>query len=419
MVMNTKKSEILVGLSGGIKSFIAAYILQKQGYKVKALAITNFSKDYHIFKLPRKRYGEIVDEKIDLYPKLLESFGFISSNVDLSNAIKFCKMLGIELIEHKAIEQYFDQVVDKCIEFKLTGNIFDYSLYLQNYLIEVLGEKADALNIKKIATGHFAKISFHEHSKVCLLGMGQERDKDQSRMLSLVNQRYLSMLELPLGEMNEVAVIKLSDKLKLKPQTSKDYNNDLKQFIIQLCERITPSKLRQPGRIIDVETGAVLKEHNGIYNYSIGDLIKFDQDLKTTRSMQVVRFEYHNGNIFVMPKKDSRTKRISLSCFVNLSDLCLKKPFNTYIKLIQSEELLHCVVYPKSANTLLIELTNPVNLPLGKGQIILLVNENQQILGRGKVQDIRIFSSISFIAEQKDEVENYLCRLLSPQNAKL
>ncbi|MBT6325254.1 MAG: hypothetical protein HOJ35_04745, partial [Bdellovibrionales bacterium] len=148
--MTINKSEILVGLSGGIKSFIAAYILQKQGHRVKALAITNFSQDYHMFNLPQKRYGGIVDEKIDLYPKLLESFGIISSTADLENAKKFCKMLGIDLVETKAIDQYFGQVIDKFIESKLTGNVFDYSLYLQNFFIEVLTEKANNLNIKKI-----------------------------------------------------------------------------------------------------------------------------------------------------------------------------------------------------------------------------------------------------------------------------
>lgn len=418
--MTINKSEILVGLSGGIKSFIAAYILQKQGYRVKALAITNFSKDYHMFNLPLKRYGGIVNENRDSYSKLLKNFEVFSSTADLDNTKQFCKMLGIDLIETKAIDQYFDQVIDKFIESKLTGNVFDYSLYLQRFLIEVLAEKAKDLNIEKIATGHFAKISIHEHSKVFLLGMGQEKNKDQSSTLALVAQQHFKRLQLPLAEMNEVAVIKLSGKLNLpaRNKTSNEHNH-LEQFMSQLCERITPPKLRQAGRIIDAGTGAVLKEHNGIYNYSVGELVRFEQDLKTTKSMQVVRFEYQKGNIFVMPKDDSKTKRISIACFENMSDLCLKKPFNTFIKLTTSDELFSCSIYPKSASTLLIELTEPMCGPVGKGQVILLVNENQQILGRGKVQDIPLFSSTSFTIEQKDEVESYLSRLLAPQNTKL
>jgi len=233
-------------MSGGVDSAVAASLLLEAGYQVTGIHM----QIWHDLKWQKESQYE-------------------PDSSSLAHSAAEC--LGIPFILVDVRDQFYKIVVEKFIKQYLAGKTPNPCLFcnpqvkwgiLQTYALEQ--------GAQYFATGHYARIDVLAPEKVRLL-RGVDRTKDQSYVLSMLNQFQLSRSLLPLGEMTKSDVRMEAKRLSLlvaDRQDSQDLcflgNVDYRDFL----QRFSPESSK-PGEIVDME-GKVLGEHQGLAFYTIG-----------------------------------------------------------------------------------------------------------------------------------------------------
>jgi tRNA-uridine 2-sulfurtransferase len=243
--MSTKKS-VIVGMSGGIDSTVAVYLLQQKGYHV--LGVTLQLADHYI-KDKSKQAGVIEKAKA-----VCERFGIEHLVVDETAKFDTC-------VVNYFANAYFDgNTPNPCVQCNL--------LLKWDSLLKI----ADERGIDKIATGHYAKVL--KEGKHYSLFKGEDRIKDQSYFLWRLTQDQLARTVFPLGNITKKEIKKIAKELGL-PQSnqaeSQDVcfipDNDYKAFLKEYFP-LELNKIRT-GNFVDRD-GKILGTHKGYYQFTIG-----------------------------------------------------------------------------------------------------------------------------------------------------
>jgi len=228
---------VLLGMSGGVDSSVAAILLKEQGYEVVGLTM-----------------------------KLLNS-GFSDKD-----AKKVCERLNIEHHTVDYTEEFNNKVIkDFCncyANCKTPNPCIECNKYLKFGLMQ---EKAKELNCDYIATGHYAKIKKHGETGRYCVEMSAAASKDQTYVLYNLTQEQLEHTLMPCGEYTKEEIRDIAEKIGLKVANKPDSmeicfipDNDYVGFI----ERVYGFKAKK-GNFVDMQ-GNVLGRHQGIINYTVG-----------------------------------------------------------------------------------------------------------------------------------------------------
>jgi tRNA-specific 2-thiouridylase len=194
--MNKK---VVIGLSGGVDSSVAAYLLKQQGYNVTALFMINWK-----------------DSSVTLS-------GDCSWEEDIILAQLVARKLDIPLEVVDSTEKYKTSVVEYMFgEYKkgLTPN--PDVLCNREIKFDVFWEAARKLGADYIATGHYARTAITDDGQYTKLLAGLDSNKDQSYFLCQLNQEQLKNVIFPLGEIEKPEVRRIAAKLKLASADKKD-----------------------------------------------------------------------------------------------------------------------------------------------------------------------------------------------------
>lgn len=229
---------VVVGMSGGVDSFVTALVLQKQGYEVTGVTL--------------ELWGE-------------------SRTAELQ---ALCSQLGIELISWDGRELFRRLVVETFAAGYASGQT-PSPCCTCNRCVKwtLLAQAADSLSIHKIATGHYVRIVEAENGYY--IRKGVDRTKDQSYFLWSVPQEILARALTPLGgmtkaEVKEYAVANGYEEIARKPESMGIcflQGEDYRDFISRWTEGSLTVQL--PGDIVDAQ-GNVVGKHSGVLNYTIG-----------------------------------------------------------------------------------------------------------------------------------------------------
>ncbi len=233
---------VVVGMSGGVDSSVAAYLLKEQGYEVQCVFMKNWE-----------------DEDDEFY---------CSSEEDYSDAIQVCDLLDLPLHSVNFSKEYRENVFKYSLEEYKSGRtpnpdvLCNKEIKFKFFLDYALNLGADA-----IATGHYARILKSADGFQLLKGI--DKNKDQSYFLYLLGQEELSKSIFPIGNMNKDDVRILAKKLDLPTSTKKDSTGicfigerDFKAFLLQYLPT-------QPGDIVTTE-GKIVGQHDGLMYYTLG-----------------------------------------------------------------------------------------------------------------------------------------------------
>ena len=235
--MTTKlKSNIYVGMSGGVDSSVAALLLQQQGNDVHGLFMKNWEGD---------------DED-----------GYCAAEEDLSDAQKVCDTLGVSLQGVNFSDQYWDKVFEYFLQEYAAGRTPNPDILCNKEIkFKAFLDFAIAQGAEKIATGHYARI--REKDGVYKLIKGKDNNKDQTYFLYTLGQDQLSKSLFPIGELDKPVVRKLAEDNHLITFNKKDSTGicfigerDFKDFL----QKYLPA---QPGEMHTPE-GIKVGQHDGL-----------------------------------------------------------------------------------------------------------------------------------------------------------
>ncbi|HKL44547.1 MAG TPA: tRNA 2-thiouridine(34) synthase MnmA [Candidatus Absconditabacterales bacterium] len=264
--------KILMGLSGGVDSAVAAWLLKEKGYEV----VAGFMKNY-------------VDED---NPSC-------STYQDAKEAIKVAEFLGLEIMSFDLRDEYEEKIVKYIYEGYKNG-ITPNPDILCNSLIkfDVFLDKAIELGFDGIAMGHYARIDKKDDGNHRLL-RGIDYNKDQSYFLSGLNQYQLSKALFPIGGMKKSEVRNLAKKIGLPNADRKDSQGlcfigkvPMKEF---LKKRLPIKK----GDIVLVD-GTKVGEHEGAYFFTIGQ----SRGLDINKKAYVVNIDVEKNLVIVSYDKN-------------------------------------------------------------------------------------------------------------------
>ena len=233
------KDSIIVGMSGGVDSSVAAMLLREH-YQVQGVFMQNW----------QSTPGDNC-----------------SIAEDFHDAEQVAEQLGIPISSINFINDYWDKVFQVCLNEFEHGNTPIQIYYNKEIKFKCFLDYALAQGVDKIATGHYARVQ-SSHGQYYLLN-GKDTHKDQSYFLHRLTQKQLSHCLFPLGELTKPDIRQLAKAHNLATQNKKDSTGicfigekKFKPFLSQFF-------LAQPGDMI-TEQGKVVGQHDGLMFYTLG-----------------------------------------------------------------------------------------------------------------------------------------------------
>ena len=237
-----QREKIIVGMSGGVDSSVAALLLIEQGHEVEGLFMKNWEED--------------------------DTQEYCSAAVDLADAQQVCKKLDIPLHTANFSSEYWNNVFDFFLQEYRVGRTPNPDIICNKEIkFKTFLEHAKTLGATKIGTGHYVRSRTVDSQTQLLRGL--DKKKDQSYFLYALDQFQISEALFPVGELDKIEVRKIAEKFGLSNYNKKDSTGicfigerKFKDFL----QRFIPA---QPG-IIESLDGEPLGEHSGLMYYTIG-----------------------------------------------------------------------------------------------------------------------------------------------------
>ncbi|WP_278320224.1 tRNA 2-thiouridine(34) synthase MnmA [Inediibacterium massiliense] len=244
------KKKVVVGMSGGVDSSVAAYVLQKQGYEV---------------------IGVTMQVWPDMEEEEVERVGGCCGLSAVDDARRVADKLGIPFYVMNFKEIFEKKVIDYFVDEYVKGRTPNPCIACNKFMkFEELLRRAHNLGAYYVATGHYAKISYENNEYK--IKRSNAVAKDQTYALYNFTQEQLKHTLMPLGEFSSKdEVRKIAAELGLETAAKPDSqeicfvkDNDYGNFI----SKRKPNKI-VPGNFVDKD-GNILGKHHGIIYYTIG-----------------------------------------------------------------------------------------------------------------------------------------------------
>lgn len=245
--------KILVGLSGGVDSAVAAHLLKEQGHHVVCAFMRN--------------WDSIANQDILGNPTLQNDA--CPQEEDWMDAKAVAEKLGLEIQRVDFIKEYWDEVFMTFLEEYKKGRTPNPDILCNQHIkFHSFYHYAKQQGFDYLATGHYARVEHTEDESFLL--RAKDSNKDQSYFLCQIPKEALNETLFPLGELLKSEVREIADKLDLPVAKKKDSTGICFIGERNFREFLKNYLLAKNGKIIDVDTKKELGEHQGVLYYTIG-----------------------------------------------------------------------------------------------------------------------------------------------------
>ena len=353
-----KKEKIVLGISGGVDSSVAALLLQKSGYDVYGVFMKNWDDKHAI----------------------------CSAEDDYADAISVCKKLNIPLKKIDYTNQYKDKVFKQFLDDHVHGLTPNPDILCNKEIkFEVFQNYAKEIGATKIATGHYA--DKYDDSSTSYLKKAIDLSKDQSYFLHQLGQSKLKDTIFPLGKILKKDVRIIAKKYSLINHNKKDstgicfigerkYNDFVGQYL-------TVDK----GNIKSLD-GEILGTHSGHIYFTIGQRKGLGIGARLTsedKPWYVVKKDIDNNIVFVAqgenhPALFSEQIIVDHINWINLKPKTFPKKYYAKVRYRDKDKL--CTIFSLDNDTYLIKFKSKQKA-ITPGQSIVLYNEDGICAGGG------------------------------------
>ena len=243
------RERILVAMSGGVDSSVAALLLKQQGFEVVGAYMKNWINEDNVI-------------------------GDCPWMQDIVDARAVADQLGIEFRVVNLMEDYRRLVVDYLLDGYQRGLTPNPDVMCNSRVkFGVFRAYAVAEGFTALATGHYArKVSSSQPSTLNsqLLLEGLDKNKDQSYFLALLSQEQLRFARFPIGHLPKPELRRLAADAKLATADKKDSQGICFIGEVKMADFLTAYVPEHPGPIVRATDGKILGEHRGLHYYTIG-----------------------------------------------------------------------------------------------------------------------------------------------------
>ena len=307
-----ENKKVMIGMSGGVDSSVAAFLLQKESF-------------------------EVIGATMKLYNN--EDIDFVSEKTccsldDVLDAKSVCARLGIRHYTLNMTDDFKKEVIERFISAYQNGFTPNPCIDCNRYMkFSKMLHKAQELDIDYVATGHYARIE--KQGDRYILKKAVDLSKDQSYVLYSLTQEQLKVTKFPLGNYTKQQVREIAEEngfVNARKHESQDIcfvpDGDYSKFIEYYTGKTYPC-----GDFVDMN-GKRLGEHKGIIRYTIGQ--RRGLGLALPASMYVVEKDVDNNKVILgfnddLFKKEVNVKNISFTACDGLDKperLCAKIRYN-------------------------------------------------------------------------------------------
>jgi tRNA-specific 2-thiouridylase len=364
-MIENKKKRVIVGMSSGVDSSVAAALLQKQGYEVVGVFM-------HFWKEPTEE--NLVENKC-------------CSSESLEDARKVCQVLNIPLYTVNVAAEFKRAVVDYFLEEYAEGRTPNPCVACNESIkFKVLMKKMLELDGDYIASGHYSRIEKEKVGKEIKyhLFCGKDKEKDQSYFLYNFNQKQLARILFPIGEYEKPMIRKMAQEMKLPV-----FDKDDSQGLCFTPEKYPENFLRRnldlkKGKIINTKQ-QIVGEHDGLPLYTIGQ--RRGINIGGDGPYYVVDKNLQENVLMVT----NNEKDPALVCDrmeverVNWIVNCPKLPSEVMVKVRYRHPMVSAIIEKEKDGLLTVKFAEPQKA-ISPGQSAVFYTDKGEMLGGGRIK---------------------------------
>ena len=356
--------KVVIGMSGGVDSSVAAIILKKQGYDVIGLFMRNWDSTINNDYLGNPNLAN------DICPQ----------EEDYNDAKAVCDKIGIPLYRVDFVKEYWDYVFTYFLDELKKGRTPNPDIMCNKYIkFDYFIKQAKELGADYIATGHYARI------KDGYLLRGVDDNKDQTYFLSQLSHEQLENVLFPVGDLVKSEVRKIAEEYDLITAKKKDSTGicfigerNFKQFL----KNYLPN---QPGDVIDIDTGKKVGEHIGLMYYTIGQ--RKGLDIGGFKDKMFVVGKDLNKNVLYISFGEDTKYLVSNSCIIDTVNFnCSDRPTSCTAKFRYRQKDYPVTLEYLDNGEIIVNYDNVKSVTPGQACVFY---DGEKCLGGGIIKEVR------------------------------
>ncbi len=370
-----KKGKVVVAMSGGVDSSVAAAMLQLQGYDVIGMTIQTFDA------------GK--EEK--------ERFDSCCSLSDMNDARRVCDTLGIPFYVINAVDAFETKVIDYFVGEYLQARTPNPCVICNNTIkFDYLMERALELGADYVATGHYAKVHFNEETGRYCIMKAVDDQKDQSYYLFGLTQEQLARTLMPLGDLRKIQVRKLAEQFGLLRVSKKPDSQEIcfvgSEGYAKFIEKKVGSSVFVEGAF-EMPNGEVVGKHEGVHLFTVGQRKGLPGDLQRTISkmgyhgdLYVKKLDPNSGTVFLDVDAALYKRSFVAQKFNWMSGADFSKDREVDVRIRSRHEPAPAMARIYAGGQVVVEFKEPQRA-ISPGQAVVLYDKDM-VIGGGWIEKV-------------------------------
>ncbi len=350
-----------MGLSGGVDSSVAAYLLKQQGYQVIGVTMAIWDGQY---KSTGKHacYGSDEEEEIrgarEVAEKLDIPYHVFNCSAEYKQAV----------LDYFKSEYLAGRTPNPCIQC---------NQHIKFGMLPAMATKA-GIRFEYFATGHYARVGFSEKYQRYILEKAADLKKDQTYFIHRLSQEQLKQCLFPIGGFNKPEIKELARKVGITTEDLEEsqdfYAGDYKDLL---------DVEETPGNIVDSK-GTMLGQHKGIWNYTIGQ--RKGLGIAFSEPLYVIGLNKENNTVIVGVREETYNTSFIVSDLVWVALSGLEHPMDCTAKVRSAQKERDAHIEPLGNGDVKVTFFHP-NDAITPGQSAVFY-DGEVLLGGGIIKEL-------------------------------